>query len=160
MPSRVLILFVPVVGEQVGVNGVADLAFERACLASHNWTDVAAATGCANKAAAMAVSVYLQNTGLEQAPDQRRAALQTELDRIDAPAARLLGKALDGDHEAALVVLKILALRIKILGLERPAAQITQQRTLVISGSPEQYVELPRLIVENDREAQARFWQE
>ena len=108
----------------------------------------------------MAVSAYRQKTGLAQAPEQRRAALQTELDRIDALQHAYWDKALDGDHKAALVLLKILALRIKVLGLDRPEMQVTQPRTLVVSGSPEEYVAHLKAIVEKDEQAQARLWPE
>ena len=130
-------------------------------VAGQDWAAIAAATGYANaKTAAMAVTAYLQKTGLAQAPEQRRAALQTELDRIDALQHAYWDTALEGDYKAAVVVLKILALRIKILGLDRPEVQVSPPRTLVVSGSPEEYVAQLKAIVEDDVDAQARFWPE
>jgi len=99
-------------------------------VAGHDWTEIAAATGFATaKTAAMAVTAYLQKTGLQQAPQRREMALQTELDRLDALQYAYWHKALDGDYKAALVVLKILTMRTKILGLERPDLQVSQPRT-------------------------------
>ena len=108
----------------------------------------------------MAVSAYLQKTGLAQAPEQRRAALQTELDRIDAAAARLLGHGPGRRPQGRPGAAEDPRLRIKVLGLDRPEIKVTQPRTLVVSGSPEEYVAHLNAIVEKDEQAQARPWPE
>ncbi len=49
-----------------------------------DWTEIAQRTGYLDgRIAAMAVTAWLQKIAVEQAPGQRREALQLELDRLD-----------------------------------------------------------------------------
>ncbi len=49
-----------------------------------DWTEIAQRTGYLDgRIASMAVTAWLQKIAVEQAPGQRRTALQLELDRLD-----------------------------------------------------------------------------
>lgn len=128
-------------------------------IAGQDWSSIAELTGYADaRVCAQAVKIWLQKAAVEQGPDHRKHALDLELARLDALQAAWWSLALDGDVKAAGLVLKILAMRCKILGLNGDADLVAQPRALVISGSPEQYCEQLKAIVENDEEAIDRLW--
>jgi hypothetical protein len=97
----------------------------------------------------MAVTAYLQRAAMAQSADQARLALATELDRLDALQAKWWTKACDGDVAAANIVLKIIAQRARLLGLEdTDRRQAAVARTIVITGTPDEYVSQLREIAE------------
>ena len=107
-----------------------------------DWAEVATTTGYATgRVAAMAVTAYLQKTALEQGPEFRRVALQTELDRLDRLQAAYWGRAVEGEIKAGELVLKIIVARTRLLQLdtlEEPSS--SAQRTIVIGGTSEQHI--------------------
>jgi hypothetical protein len=114
------------------------------------WREDAGLTGYATDATCMmSVTAYLQRAALAQTADMARLALTTELDRLDAQQSRWWTKALDGDEKAANVVLKIIAQRSRLLGLEDADRRAgSTARTIVITGSAEEYVAQLREITE------------
>lgn len=135
---------------------IEDPAYEahRLRLTGLPWREVAGLTGYASEVTAqMAVTGYLQRAALTHSADQARLALATELDRLDALQSRWWATALDGDVGAANVVLKIIAQRSRLLGLEdgdRRTGAAT--RTIVITGTTEDYVAQLQAIAEGNRE--------
>ena len=85
-----------------------------------DWPAIATQVGYATgRVAAMAVNAYLQKAALEQAPEVRREALQLELARLDRLQSAYWSAAIGGDLNAAIMVLKIISCRARILGLDR-----------------------------------------
>ncbi len=118
------------------------------------WREVAGLTGYSSDVAAInAVTTYLQRAAIGQSAEQARLALATELDRLDALQVAWWPRALDGDASAANVVLKVIAQRARLLGLEDPDRRTaTGPRTIIITGNAEEYVSQLREIAEGAQE--------
>lgn len=96
------------------------LEAHRLHLAGQSWPDIAKATGYISvQVAQMAVVAYLLKAAVGQAPQLRRAALRTELDRLDMLHAAFWPLALQGDPQAANVILKTSDRRARLLGLSQ-----------------------------------------
>jgi hypothetical protein len=122
---------------------VFDPAYEahRLRVTGATWADVAVATGYSSGAVCqLAVTAYLQKAALTRTPEQQRAALQTELDRLDELQRTCWPAATNGDLKAAHLALKIIVERAKLLGLDRPQEDAGAQQTLVIGGTSEEYI--------------------
>ena len=119
-------------------------------LAGLAWPEVAERVGYLDgRVAATAVNAYLQKVALEQAPDQRRRALQLELGRLDQIQAAFYPAAIAGDIAAANFVLKVITRRCAILGFDKPDSDVTDPpRTIVIAGTPAAYVAKLKAVVE------------
>jgi hypothetical protein len=119
-------------------------------LGGADWGGVAARTGYAEgRVAALAVTAFLQKTAVEQGPDHRREVLRQELDRLDALQFGYWPAAVNGDHNAANIVLKCIARRCTVLGFDRADDPIaTPVPSLVIGGTTEEYVNGFKAIVE------------
>ncbi len=118
-----------------------------------DWCEIARRTGYLDaRIAAMAVTAWLQKIAIEQAPGQRRAALQLELDRLDKLQSAFWDRTLAGDYHAAEVVLKIVGRRCTIMGFDRPAdTDLVAARTVLVTGPSKQYIAtLQSLIPETD----------
>ncbi len=118
-----------------------------------DWTEIAERTGYLDgRIASMAVTAWLQKIAIEQAPGQRRGALQLELDRLDQIQAAFWDLTLAGDYHAAEVVLKIVGRRCTIMGFDPPGdTDLTPPRTVLVTGSGEQHVAtLQSLIAETE----------
>jgi hypothetical protein len=93
------------------------------------------------KVACTAVDAWLQRTALQQSSDARCRALDLELARLDQLQSSYYPAAVAGDLAAANFVLKVLARRHAVLGFDKLDDDIAEQpRTVVISGSREEYV--------------------
>lgn len=122
-------------------------------LAGHSWPVIAENVGYASaKVCYMAVTAYLQKAAVGQTPERRRAALELEAARLDAMQVVYWERARNGDLKAAQLVVKIITERIR---LQNPAGKSgaasiddERQRVLVVAGSPEQYTEQLKAIVE------------
>jgi hypothetical protein len=79
-----------------------------------------AATDPKAPAARLAVDLYVQRIAIKLTPEDRRQALQLEVDRLDALQAAFWTTAIKGDRHAADVVLKVIARRCKVLGFDKP----------------------------------------
>jgi hypothetical protein len=109
---------------------VFDPAFEahRMRLTGAAWSDIAAATGYSSGAVCqLAVTAFLQKAAVTRTPEQQRAAVQTELDRLDELQRTCWLAATNGDVKAGHLVLKIIVERVKLLGLDRQPADAREQ---------------------------------
>jgi hypothetical protein len=82
----------------------------------------------------------LQKAALMQTPERQRAALQTELDRLDELQRTCWPAATNGDVKAGHLALKIIAERVKLLGLDRSPEETRDRETIVIGGTEAEYV--------------------
>lgn len=113
------------------------------------WPEVAAKTGYADgRAANVAVVRYLQKGIAERSDEQRQAAVQLELDRLDALQQPYWSPALHGDLDAANFVLKVIAQRGKFLKIGETEEKDTAPRTLIISGDSANYVAKLKQMIE------------
>jgi hypothetical protein len=128
-------------------------------LAGADWSEIATRVGYADgRIASLAVTAYLQKIAIDLAPDQRRDALQRELDRLDALQFAYWPAALHGDHSAANIVLKCIARRCTVLGFDRPDDLIaTTAPMLVIGGTSEEYVNGVKAIAEQRERRPTQF---
>lgn len=105
------------------------------------------------EAAQIAHGRYIQRAALALSKEKREAALQMEVDRLDTLQAAYWELAVKGradpefpglpqfpDAKAAEVVLKIIAQRVKLLGLDEADRSASGPRTVVVTGNSEQYV--------------------
>jgi len=93
------------------------------------------------RVASLAVTAFLQKTAVEQGPDHRREVLRQELERLDALQFAYWPAAVNGDHNAANIVLKCIARRCTVLGFDRADNRIaTTASVVVIRGTEEEYV--------------------
>lgn len=67
-------------------------------------------------------------------------------------------RARNGDIKAAEFVLKIISLRVRMLGLDREAARNDTGPVLIVDGTEEEFVAKMRAVVEHDVEAMEEFW--
>jgi hypothetical protein len=105
------------------------------------WSDIAVATGYSSGAVCqLAVTAYLQKAALMQTPEQQRAALQTELDRLDELQRTCWPAATSGDVKAGHLALKIIVERARLLGVNQPPQGDRTQQTIVIGGTSEEYI--------------------
>jgi len=123
-------------------------------LQGKSWVQIAQATGLETaRAAQFSRERYLQRAGLELAQEKRAEALQLEIERLDTLQAAYWTAAITGlidpeypgiellpDVKAAEVVLKIIALRAKMLGLDETDQTAVGPRTVVITGNTDQYI--------------------
>jgi hypothetical protein len=87
------------------------------------------------------VTAFLQKTAVEQGPDHRRAVLRQELDRLDALQFAHWPAAVNGDHNAATIVLKCIARRCTLLGFDRAVnLHAATASVVVIGGTEEEYI--------------------
>ena len=107
-----------------------------------DWAEIATTTGYASgRVAHMAVTAYLQKTALEQGPERRREALQTELDRLDRLQLANWSQAMAGDTRAGDLILKAIVVRARLLGLDRIQEPFgPPQHTVAIRGDSKEYI--------------------
>jgi hypothetical protein len=119
-------------------------------LADADWGGVADPTGYTDgRVGSLAVTAFLQTTAVAQGPNHRRAVLRQELDRLDALQLAYWPAAVNGDHNAANIVLKCIARRCTLLGFDRADDPIaTTAPSLVIGGTTQEYVTAFKAIVE------------
>jgi hypothetical protein len=104
------------------------------------WSDIAVSTGYSSAAVCqMAVTAYLQKAAVRRTPEQQQAALQLELDRLDALQRGCWLAATNGDVKSAHLALKIITERARLLGLDR-IPEGGQSTTIVIGGTTEEYI--------------------
>lgn len=126
-------------------------------LSGKTWKEIAEQTGYSSPVlAAAAVATYLQRTALEQSETARREQLQLELDRLDAVQFSWWAAALTGDEKAANVVLKVMAQRARLLGLEDHDKMATTTRTVIITGTPAEQVAQLRATVQSEIDKDGR----
>jgi hypothetical protein len=105
------------------------------------WSEIAVSTGYSSPAVCqMAVTAFLQKAAVRRTPDQQQAALQLELDRLDALQRGCWHAATKGEVKSALLALKIIEVRAKLLGLDQIPEDDAQPRTIVIGGSSAEYI--------------------
>lgn len=133
--------------------GDAELAY-RLTLSGLSWPEAAAQAGFSDPTlAALAVTAHLSRVAIVAADQARQARLELEVARLDYlqlkwwdAATEGVGVDVDGvplglDDKAANVVLKVIAMRAKLLGLDVPATEAkTTVQTIVINGTTEEYV--------------------
>lgn len=129
-----------------------------------SWSDIARTCNHVDAAAAqVARSQYLQKASLALAKEKREEALQLELERLDALQAAYWQRATEGledpefpglpkipDAKAAEVVLKIIAQRVKLQGLDEADRSTAGPRTVVVTGNTDQYVATLKALIEGD----------
>ena len=143
--------------EVVAHDSAADA--HRLHLAGQGWAEIATRTGYADaKLCAMAVRAYLQRAAVRRGEERRKEDLQLELDRLDALQAAHWERALAGDAKSTAAVLRIIDMRCKLNGFDGSADVISAPRTIVIDGTPEEYVAQLKAVIENDHEAKERYW--
>ena len=99
------------------------------------WPEVARAVGyISGPVAQMAVTAYLQKAVAESGPQYRQLALQTELDRFDALQAAWWQRALNGDIQAAKVILQISDRRARLEGFDQAGKANAAPEQLVSRG--------------------------
>jgi len=105
------------------------------------WKQVAARTGYMNETTCMlAVKGYLQSAALTLSNQQKAEALATEIARLDELQSAWWQSALLQDEKAANVVLKIIAQRSRLLGLEvDEKAEQTGNKTILVMGGTREY---------------------
>ena len=118
-------------------------------LAGHDWPHIAAKLNYRsgpNAEDAVRKWLYRTNEARQKewavTKDQMHTdAINSECDRLDALQAAYWQDAIEGDIPSANFVLKVIAQRAKLLGLETQAAQVTHQlNTLVVGGTESEYV--------------------
>lgn len=72
---------------------------------------------------------------------ERESILAMEMARLDRLQRAHWESALYGDIKSTEIVLKIMALRIKITGIDQPDAQQGQHTVLIVSGDEQSYIE-------------------
>jgi hypothetical protein len=118
------------------------------------WSDIAISTGYSSAAVCqMAVTAYLQKAAVRRTPEQQQAALQLELDRLDALQRGCWPAATQGEVKSAQLALKIIVERAKLLGLGE-ISEDTQAQTIVIGGDSEQYIAGLKLLIAATEAAQ------
>lgn len=107
-------------------------------LAGLEYADIAREVGYSNKGTAWRAV----NTALRERVDSSvEEYRQTELARLDALQSACWDKAMEGDIASATLVLKVMAQRSRLLGLELLAGQGAESpRTVVIQGNSEEYI--------------------
>ena len=135
-------------------------AAHRLRVAENDWNAIATSVGyISGQVAQMAVTAMLRKAAVEQAADIRRAALWTELERLDALHAAFWPLAMQGDHAAASVILKISDRRASMLGLSLEGVGDGWPTTIVITGGPAMADELRDLALRgmSDQERRAGY---
>ena len=88
-------------------------------LAGKSWVEIAKETGYpSGPACQTSVTNYLQQAAVRTSAAKRQEALDLELERLDTLQAAYWDAALLGDDKSAQVILKCIALRCKVLGIE------------------------------------------
>lgn len=72
--------------------------------------------------------------------DEKQGILALEMARLDKLQSSIWQSAVYGDPKSVDLVLKIIAMRVKITGVDQPDAQLNQQTVLVIGGAEDNYV--------------------
>jgi hypothetical protein len=110
-------------------------------LTGMGWRDVARLTGYADEdTAERSVAYYLSKAAAEMTQEMRQAALRTALDRYDELLQAWWSRALRLNPVAVNGVLKLLAQRAKLEGLEATDETPKTSQTIVITGNSEEYV--------------------
>ena len=111
-------------------------------MAAWDWAKVAEAVGYSGAvSAAVSVRAYVQREAARVGADQRAEILQLEHDRLEALIEAYWPLALSGDHKSAELVLKVVGQQIKLYNLDAEQDRTVEHRTLVISGSSEEFIE-------------------
>jgi hypothetical protein len=114
------------------------------------WTEVATKAGYANAATAnVEVKAFLQRAALMRDYALRQESLDMEMDRLDALQAAAWGAAMTGDLKAIDTCIRVMGHRAKLLGLEYREETVVN-RTIVVTGSTEQYVQTLKMIAGTD----------
>ena len=110
-------------------------------LAGKQWEDIASICGYSSSVSArLAVRSWMQKSATELEQVTRSEHLVMELDRLDALQDAVWDSAMDGDKKAMDSVIRIIALRARILGLDNITSEVnTSVQTIVVS--QDQYVE-------------------
>lgn len=111
------------------------------------WRQVAGAMGYPSATAAAAdVRRWRLETIHLEAEETKLERMQEEVERLDNMQKSLWTDALQGDIRSIETVLKIIALRARLTGLEEQVSDI--QQTVVVTG--DQYLSTLRSVVEDD----------
>lgn len=115
------------------------------------WRQVAEQAGYTDaKVAQTCVRQYLQRAAIEKGEAARREALELELARLDALQEAVWPTAMNGDTRAVDTVLKIMNSRAKLLQLEGHDDRVVEQKTLIITGTQDEFVEALQGVVHDD----------
>lgn len=140
------------VPEEVKDSLDAEKAYEahKLRLAGYPWKIVAEQVGYANdQVAIVEVRAYLQKASLQMDEQRKAEALAMELDRLDTLQAALWPAAMGGDVRAVDSALRVMTLRAKLLGFDVAGEKgTTINKTLVVAGNTEQYVQALKAIAE------------
>ena len=109
-------------------------------LKGSSWWDIAEECSVTEEAAAFAVDEQMTEA-VKLVTEAKQAKLLTlELDRLDAMQNSIWNLAMSGDMQAIDRVLKIIAMRSKLLGLEESTTQNVQIGAVVVSGNTDEYI--------------------
>jgi hypothetical protein len=96
----------------------------------------------------MGVTGFLQKVAAEQSLGHRQRALDLELARLDQLQAAFYPAALAGDVAAGTLVLKFIARRSAMMGFDKIDDRVGHSRTVVITGSSEDYIAGLRSVID------------
>lgn len=105
-----------------------------------SWWDIAEECSVTEAAAAHLIDEQMREAVTLVGEAQRSKMLAMEIARLDALQAGIWQTAVNGDVQAIDRVLKIIAQRAKLLGLEDTTKQDVQINTVVISGNTDEYI--------------------
>ena len=89
-------------------------------VAGFTWNEVANKVGYPSAdAARVDVRTYMQKAAMDLEKSTRLEGLQTEIDRLDELQTSVWGMAVTGDLKAVDTILKIIAMRSRLMGLEQ-----------------------------------------
>ena len=104
-------------------------------IAGMNYDAIARELGLANRGTAWRLVNQAMKERVVERVDEHR---ELELQRLDALQAAFWGNALAGDPKAATIVLKVIDMRIRLLGLEH-APKDTEPKTILIRGDTSEH---------------------
>lgn len=100
--------------------------------------------------AKMQVKAWLQKAVLEMEQETRAEHLKMEIDRLDALQASAWRDALDGDKKAMDSVLRIIALRSRLLGLDNITTEVDARTQTVVITSDDYVQKLQQIAGASD----------
>jgi hypothetical protein len=126
----------------------ADQAYEMR-LAGKSPSEIANALGYENpQSVGRAILERFKHEATFLEDDERLGILNTELARLDKLQSALWDSALYGDVKSVDTVLKIIAMRMKITGVDQPDTTRGQNTVLVVGGNEQSYIETLKQMTE------------
>jgi hypothetical protein len=120
-------------------------------MAGLSLVEVADRLGYTNGAAvAKAIRDEVISAAKDTVPEDRETLLDLEVARLDYAQAKIWMGVEAGDPKSVDSLLKIIALRTKLRGLDTVDATVGQQTVLVIGGQTEEYIAKLKAIVEDE----------